>query len=209
MPWPVRRDDLPTKMFEHLGDVGVGRGDGQAVGAAGVQHTRMRTQRGGNGWTGNASIASAKVASVSARASRCRMTPTWRTTRGMLSSVPENSNVGIAGFLLGRLRQFEITRRHFAVVDDQVRLQRLDLVRHVVSPGQAGDARMVGAVGQQRLRLVGQRPRPADHEIGGDRLEQDGGGRTGRQHMRDLIGNLHRAAGRIRSPPPPSAASGP
>jgi hypothetical protein len=85
-------------------------------------------------------------------------------------------------------------------IENEVGLERKHgfEVGRVAAAGEPADFRPRAHIGQHELaflRAIG--ARPADEDLGCERVEEDGGGRAGGEYAGDRIGNWHGTAGRI------------
>ena len=113
---------------------------------------------------------------------------------------PVEQGIGNAGLLLHALGERDIGRARAADVEDEIGLERQhDLeIGGVAAPGDASHLRPAADVGQQELALlwpVG--TRPAEQELGRERIEKDRRRRPRRKYALDLRRHRHRAAGAV------------
>lgn len=119
--------------------------------------------------------------------------------RGLVKAAVEQG-IGDAGLLLDALGELDIGAAGRAGIDDEIRLglEHGFEIGAVAATGDAADLGPVADAGQQEfafLRPIG--ARPADQEVGRERVDQDRRGRTGRKDALDLAGHRHFAAGAV------------
>ena len=113
-----------------------------------------------------------------------------------------------AGLLLDPVGERNISRADVADVQDEIGLERQHglQIGGVAAPGDASHLGAAADLRQQEFAL--RRPigaRPAQQQLGRQRIKHDGGGRSGRKHAQNLRRHRHGAAGAIghgRGPPP-------
>ena len=111
---------------------------------------------------------------------------------------------GYAGSLLRRFGKISIAWRDGAIVQDQIGLQRDDLLGDIVPPRQPWQlGQLCRLCREEGTRVVRQRRRPAKHQIGGNGRQKDGRRRTGWEYAPNLLWHHDAAPGRIDHAPGP------